>query len=265
MEAFISDCKLFYRYQPNEKSDAPVVLFLHGWGCDGSIFQSFENEVGKNASILTVDFPGHGQSGEPNMPWGVPEYAEQIRLLLQQLKIEKVHIVAHSFGGRVAIWLSSHHPELVNKMVITGGAGLRKADAAKPSKRQMQYKRLKVLVAAMAKIPFLKALTDSLQEKLVQKYGSADYKRLNPQMRKTFVKVINHDLSEHLPKIKASTLLIWGSNDTETPLWMGQQMEKEIPDAGLVVFDGRSHFAFLEEAQRFQVIVTTFLFGGNKA
>ena len=68
-----------------------------------------------------------------------------------------------------------------------------------------------------------------------------------------------------LAVLAAIALLIWGGNDTETPLWMGQQMEKAIPDAGLVVFDGRSHFAFLEEAQRFQVIVTTFLFGGNKA
>jgi len=46
---------------------------------------------------------------------------------------------------------------------------------------------------------------------------------------------------------------------------MGQKMEKDIPDAGLVVFDGRTHFAFLEEAQRFQTIVNTFLWGGNAA
>ena len=46
---------------------------------------------------------------------------------------------------------------------------------------------------------------------------------------------------------------------------MAQKMEKDIPDAGLVVFDGRSHFAFLEEAQRFQVIVNTFFWGGNAA
>ncbi len=265
MEAVIQGCKLFYRYQPAEKSDAPTVLFLHGWGCDGSIFQTFVPDMNKHAAVLAVDFPGHGQSGEPQEPWGVPEYAQQIRALLETLEIDRVHIIAHSFGGRVAIWLSAHYPELVEKMVITGGAGLRKPDAGKPSRRQLQYKRLKAIVNAMGRLPFLKGFVDTLQEKLVQKYGSPDYKRLNPNMRKTFVKVINQDLSEYLSQIKASTLLIWGSNDTETPLWMGQRMEKEIPDAGLVVFDGRSHFAFLEEAQRFLVIANTFLFGGNNA
>ena len=265
MEALIQDCKLFYRYEKAKKSDAPTVLFLHGWGCDGSIFRAFEQEIGQHASMIFVDFPGHGQSGEPCEPWGVPEYAEQIYALLSRLNVSQVHIIGHSFGGRVAIWLGSHYPELVDQMVITGGAGLRKPDGGKPSRRQQQYKRLKKLVLLLGNISFLKGLVDKWQEALVQKYGSADYKRLNPNMRKTFVKVINQDLSEWLPKIKASTLLVWGGNDTETPLWMGQQMEKEIPDAGLVVFDGRSHFAFLEEAQRFQVIVTTFLFGGNKA
>jgi len=103
-------------------------------------------------------------------------------------------------------------------------------------------------------------------ERLRQHYGSADYKLLKTEvMRNTFVKVITQDLSEMLSEIKASTLLIWGSGDTATPLWMGQKMEKEIPDAGLVVFEGRSHFAFVEEAQRFQTIVNTFFWGGNAA
>ena len=61
-------------------------------------------------------------------------------------------------------------------------------------------------------------------------------------MRKTFVKVVSEDLYPLLPSVKAPTLLIWGGADTETPLWMGQTMEKEMPDAGLVVFEGASHF-----------------------
>ena len=97
-----------------------------------------------------------------------------------------------------------------------------------------------------------------MPEKLRFKYGSPDYVRLNETMRATFVKVISQDLSEMLPAIQAPSLLIWGSADTETPLWMGQQMEQQIPDAGLVVFEGRSHFAFVEEPQRFLTIMKTF-------
>ena len=78
-------------------------------------------------------------------------------------------------------------------------------------------------------------------------------------MKKTFVKVVSEDLSPLLPRIQASTLLVWGEKDTETPLWMGQKMEKDIPDAGLVIFEGDDHFAYLHQWSRFVAIVRTFL------
>ena len=86
-----------------------------------------------------------------------------------------------------------------------------------------------------------------------------DYAALSPEMRKTFVKVVGYDQSALLSHIKNPTLLIWGDRDTETPLWMGQQMEKEIADSGLVVLEGGTHFAYLEQAARFQTIVRQFL------
>ena len=78
-------------------------------------------------------------------------------------------------------------------------------------------------------------------------------------MRKTFVKGVGYDQSALLSHIKNPTLLIWGDRDAETPLWMGQQMEKEIADSGLVVLEGGTHFAYLEQAARFQTIVRQFL------
>jgi len=74
-----------------------------------------------------------------------------------------------------------------------------------------------------------------------------------------FVKVISLDLSDRYSKIQQPTLLIWGDQDTETPLWMGRQMEKDIPDAGLVVLQGGTHFAYLEQVQRFNKIAHVFL------
>ena len=62
-----------------------------------------------------------------------------------------------------------------------------------------------------------------------------------------------------LPRIQASTLLVWGENDQDTPLWMGQKMEKEIPDAGLVIFENDDHFAYLRQWPRFNAVVRAFL------
>ena len=78
-------------------------------------------------------------------------------------------------------------------------------------------------------------------------------------MKKTFVKVINLDLTDLYERFRSSTLLIWGDADSETPLWMGREMEKRIPDAGLVILEGGTHFAYLEQLQRFNTIVRQFL------
>lgn len=78
-------------------------------------------------------------------------------------------------------------------------------------------------------------------------------------MRKTFVKVVNLDLTDLLPKIKQPTLLLWGTRDTATPLWMGKKMEELIPDAGLVELEDGTHFAYLEQCGKFCTIVRHFL------
>ena len=125
------------------------------------------------------------------------------------------------------------------------------------------YKRLKALVEISRKCRIFGKLPDMWQEALIQKYGSKDYAALSPEMRKTFVKVVNYDQAEKLASIKNSTLLVWGDKDTETPLWMGQQMEKEIPDSALIVLNGGTHFAYLEYAARFNVIARSFLVETN--
>lgn len=195
----------------------------------------------------------------------MPEYAEQIAGLLESLSISKARVVAHSFGGRVAIYLASQHPDRVEQMVLTGAAGIRKPLTETQKKRQARFKRMNALLNALKRFGPLAALVERWQAALRKRYGSADYVRLNENMRKTFSRVVWQDLYPFLKDIQAPTLLIWGSEDTETPLWMGEQMEKAIPDAGLVVFEGRTHFAFIEEWQRFLTIVKQFFWGGQTA
>jgi len=63
--------------------------------------------------------------------------------------------------------------------------------------------------------------------------------------------------------VRAPSLLIWGDRDTETPLAAARVMERLIPDAGLVVFEGAGHFAYLEQPTRFCRIVDVFLSDGH--
>ena len=86
-----------------------------------------------------------------------------------------------------------------------------------------------------------------------------DYKALTPSMRATFNRVLRQDMTECLPRIKASTLLVWGEDDTATPLWMGQEMEKCIKGSALIVLENAGHFAYLDQCAQFLRIAEAFL------
>ncbi|MDE5749338.1 MAG: alpha/beta hydrolase, partial [Duncaniella sp.] len=89
--------------------------------------------------------------------------------------------------------------------------------------------------------------------------GSADYAKASPMMRAILSKVVNEDLRSVMPSIKAPTLLIWGKNDTATPMRDAEIMERLIPNAGLVAFDGAGHYSFLDNAQGFAAVLKNFL------
>ena len=78
-------------------------------------------------------------------------------------------------------------------------------------------------------------------------------------MRRILSKVVNEDLSDRLSLIKAPTLLIWGENDTATPLKDAKKMEQLIPDAGLVSFPGCGHYSFLDNPGQFAAVLRSFL------
>ena len=105
--------------------------------------------------------------------------------------------------------------------------------------------------------------TEKLEE-MQKNAGSEDYRNAKGIMKPTFVKVVNDDVSDILKDVKCSTLLVWGEFDTAAPLWMGKQMEKEMPDAGLAIFENDDHWAYWHQPDRFNAVLDIF-FKGDEA
>lgn len=239
-----------------------TLLLLHGWGGSTESWIPVIRDFSKHMRVIAVDFPGFGKSEEPEKGWSVTEYASLLVEFIHEVVNGPVCVMAHSFGGRVALLTSKMEPSLIEKQVLTGCAGLppKRSAAGKASKGVFHMlsgaldNKLTRKIAGDDRI-------DALRESVRNRFGSSDYKNASPLMKETFKLVIDQDLTDCLPAVKASTLLIWGENDTATPLWMGQTMEKEIKDAGLVVFEGAGHFAYLEQYARFKAISEKFLLG----
>ena len=233
------------------------LLLLHGWMARIEAMAPIYQHFSKTRKVIVLDFPGQGgKSDTLKDVWGVPEYGEMVKALLDDLEINKCDVIGHSFGGRVIIYLSAKYKDLFNKIVLTDAAGIKPKTSIKKLFKIYSYKASKFLMKLfMSKEKYNKKL-----EEMRMKKGSSDYVMLTSDtMRETFKKVINLDLTDKLKEIEQSTLLVWGENDKDTPLYMAKIMEKNIRDSGIVVLENAGHFSYLDNAQKYLVVVDKFL------
>jgi pimeloyl-ACP methyl ester carboxylesterase len=240
------------------EGSGPPVVVMHGWGARIETVASIVQALRGIAEVHALDLPGFGESEAPHAPWGVDDYRRFLGSFMDVVGVSRpATLIGHSNGGRVAIAMAATEPHRVSRMVLIDSAGIK-------SKRTFTYYR-KVAMAKVGKHAArrLGAPGRTLREMLVGRAASADYAAASPQMRPTFVRLVNSDLRELMPQIKAPTLLIWGEQDTATPLADAHLMERLIPDAGLVVFEGAGHFSYLDQPEKFARIARHFIGEGR--
>ncbi len=236
----------------SEGAGAPVIV-LHGWGASVETVASIVTALAPVAAVHALDLPGFGRSDEPPRPWGVDDYRDLLAAFMDSQGIERAALVGHSNGGRVALALAAAAPERVSRMVLIDSAGI------KPRRGPDYYRKVAMAKVGKHAARHLGAPGRRLRQALVGRAASADYAAASEQMRPTLVRLVNSDLRAIMPDVRAPTLLIWGSEDTATPLADAREMERLIPDAGLVVFEGAGHYSYLDQPARFATIVRHFL------
>lgn len=231
------------------------VLLLHGWGANMDLYAQLVALLSKKYFVIALDMPGFGKTAEPERPYCVDDYVDFVLEFLKQFDISHLSLVGHSFGGRVIIKMVNRElPYTIDKIVLVDSAGIKPQGSKKKTFRQTCYKVGKWFATRK----LIAKCFPGMLEKLRVKFGSADYAAASPMMRQCLVKVVNEDLTHLLPGISAPTLLVWGENDTATPLSDAKIMEKQIPNAGLAVIKNAGHYAFLEQPALFGRIMASF-------
>lgn len=225
----------------NKKKKA--IVLLHGWGQNIQMMQMLGEPFQKDFRIIAVDFPGFGLSDEPKESMGADGYTKIIEKLLDKLDVKEPILVGHSFGGRVSVKFASRNK--VSKVILLSPA-LRGHD-----KKGLKTKILKT----MKKIPILKGLETWAKNHI----GSRDYKAASPIMKQVLVKTVNEDLSDDAKKIKAPVILIYGDYDSEVPEEDTKEYERLIPDCGLILYEGCTHYAYLERLNQTISIIDKFI------
>lgn len=221
------------------------MLFLHGYM---SAKECFYNNVpyfcGRYA-VTAPDFPGFGGSSPLPAAWSVGDYASWLYEFMGACGIDGAYVVAHSFGARVAIKLAANFPQLVKKLVITGGAGIVKPRSRAYMRKVKAYRMVKRIAPAFAE----------------RHFGSEEYRALGGVMRESYKKIVNEDLRADAAAVSCPVLLIYGNEDTVTPAAEeGLLFAACMPHACLKIIGG-GHFCFMCNYKIFNAEVAEFLGG----
>jgi pimeloyl-ACP methyl ester carboxylesterase len=185
---------------------------------------------------------GFGRSAPLTSPYSVEDYALWVKKLISECGLNCPHIIAHSFGGRVALKLLSSEKGIAERLVILGGAGLVKPRSPLYMRKVKRYRAVKKLFPHYAE----------------RHFGSEEYRTLSPVMRESYKKIVNEDLRGCAAEIKNKTLLIYGSDDRVTPAdEEGKIFNGLIEDSRLVITDG-GHFCFAEHPDRINGLILQF-------
>jgi pimeloyl-ACP methyl ester carboxylesterase len=219
----------------------PLIL-LHGWGSKIEHYEKLQNFLAQNFRVYAVDLPGFGLSTAPDDVWGTAEYAQFLQAFLANIKICNPIIIAHSFGGKIALYALAKNLFTAAKLILINSAGINLPKPWKTRYKIYSYKLLKKI----GSLPGIKILLAAKIAAYQNKSGSLDYRDTRGIMRSILVKVINEDLRALIPAVNAPTTLIWGEEDTSTPLEAGKLMQKLLPHAELIVLQKCGHFPFVD-------------------
>ena len=230
-------------------SGTETLVFLHGWGGSTESFTRLSEDL--PYKIILLDLPGFGQSGMPDSKgWDTHDYASWLEAFLKKLNIQKAHFYGHSFGCRVLVRLLLKRPELADKVILTGAAGI---------KWPLSFRQR--VAKFMSAFKIKKMIPEKIQLCIKRKIFKAhDWADAHPEIKPTLQKVLaEEDFREELKKTQNNILLIWGAQDKITPIKSAHVYENNLQNATLTILPNGRHGIHHTHVQEVSGLIQNFL------
>lgn len=219
------------------------LLFLHGYLSSGKSFYYQTRFFERDFNVYAPDLTGFGDNPDMPFPYSLDDYVSKVKEYIYAKNLKRPTVIAHSFGARIAIKAASEDKGLFDKLVLTGAAGLKPKPTITKTVKKTAFNILKRFIS---------------REKLA-KFYSKDYNALSPVMKESFKKIVSFHLDDRLKDIDNKTLIIFGKNDKETPLYMAKRLNAGIKNSKLIVLENAGHFCFIDKPNKFNMEVKEFL------
>lgn len=249
-------------YLSNNQQDKPVLVMVHGFSADKAVWLRFARRLTNDYHIIVPDLAGHGETGfRKEWDYSISAQATRIINLLDELNLDKAHIIGNSMGGFIAAHIGRFHPERAQSIVLIDPAGVKAPEKSKmdnmlaqginPFYIENRQQFYTFFAMTMQKPPYLPKITKDA----LAKY----YQGRKPQLKQIFhaFNLPEGKLDNHVEQIKVPTLILWGEKDeilhvSATKIW------QKIDRSKLIVWQDLGHMPMLEDPKRTANALRTF-------
>ncbi|NVM34734.1 MAG: alpha/beta hydrolase [Candidatus Lokiarchaeota archaeon] len=272
--ADVNGIKICYEVQ----GDGDPVVLIHGFGVKKEQWIGQFGPLSEHFKVIRLDNRGAGKSDRPNEPYTMEIFAEDVKGLLDFLKIEKAHIIGWSTGGMMAQHFAINFPSSVNKLILINTidawpadkSGLEVYKNAQIARYESRLKDPEQAFFETSKMgysrPFIKLMKEDLKKKFHGLFSAEDLIKdsiINPATPQDITNQANalgnHNVTEKLHLIKAETLVICADKDRQMPKAVNFKLHEGIPNSKFVVIEGASHESPQEKAPEVNEKIIEFL------
>ena len=249
----------------------PAVVLIHGYTDSARDWVPVLPYLSKRFRLILVDIRGHGKSSKPECCYSRLDFAYDIKLLLDALSIRQADVVGHSLGSIIAQTFAEYWPERTDRVVLISSTGGRPPGLNEPPQFDFATEIRKLKDPIDPDSPFMIAWWSSptpVNPDFIrrQRQDSAAIP-LNVWLavldQALPTATIYADLQSTLPRLKAPTLLIWGSKDPIMDEPMRKTLRDALPGAQVKVFEGLGHNPFWEDPPAVAGVINKFLGAAN--
>lgn len=223
--------------------DGPPLILVHG--LSGSMRWWVHNvqTLAQDYCVYLVDLPGFGTMRRVRARFALINVAQWLLAWMEAVGIRKAHLVGHSMGGYICLWIAAHHPEVVARLVLISPSVLSKIRS--------------VLGYTLPLLQAIRYLTVGFFFILAY-----DALRAGPlTLLRASKDLLSHDAQQDIKLVTAPTLLVWGENDTLVPPAVGHILRQQMPQSRLLILKRAGHVSMYDRPLEFNSAVEAFLRG----
>lgn len=229
-----------------------AILMLHGAGAEKESWLSFAQHLGQTRRIVIPDLPGHGSSsGDLSLNYDIAHQTNRVLEFMNGLGLEKVHLVANSMGGAIALRLASQHPERLASLQLIGCAGAQSTSEASAAMFKEGVSNPLVAVRSLADFKLLMHTAMSKPPYIPGFFMTvlADRKIARASIDEKIYGDIARDLDQRaiLGRITTPTSIIWGAQDRILPVEDAAFLHAKIVGSEKLILEGLGHAPMVED------------------